>query len=195
MKYSESSYLMKKKLSDALKKEMETQPLKKVTVSKIIEDCGVNRKTFYYHFTDIYDLLKWTLEEEAVEVVKQFHLTTEYKDAVEFVIDYVEKNAHIINCAYDSMGREEMKRFFCNDFYEVTSKYIDDYVKEKKLDVDPIYKKFLTMLYTEGLAGLLINLFQNKDLFMKDKAIEYVTFTIGNSVPHLLEKANKKATS
>lgn len=195
MKYSESSYLMKKKLSNALKKEMETKPLKKVTVSEIIQECGVNRKTFYYHFTDIYDLLKWTLEQEAVEVVKQFHLTSEYTDAIRFVIDYVEKNAHIINCAYDSMGREEMKRFFCNDFYDVTSKYINDYVEEKKLDIEPKYKQFLVIFYTEGLAGLLINLFQNKDTFDKEKAIEYVSFTIENSISNLLETANNKATS
>ena len=38
--------------------------------SEIIVDCGVNRKTFYYHFEDIYAPLKWMLEEEAGNVVK-----------------------------------------------------------------------------------------------------------------------------
>ena len=33
---------------------MEKKPLSKITVSEIIADCGVNRKTFYYHFEDIY---------------------------------------------------------------------------------------------------------------------------------------------
>lgn len=28
---------------------MEKKPLSKITVSEIIADCGVNRKTFYYH--------------------------------------------------------------------------------------------------------------------------------------------------
>ena len=37
---------------------MEKKPLSNITVSEIIADCGVNRKTFYYHFEDIYALLK-----------------------------------------------------------------------------------------------------------------------------------------
>ena len=81
-------------------------------MSEIIADCNVNRKTFYYHFEDIYDLLKWTLEQEAIDVVKNFDLLIDYEDAIRFVVEYVNKNAHILNCAYDSMGRDELKRFF-----------------------------------------------------------------------------------
>ena len=46
------------------KKAMEKKTLSKITVSELIAECNVNRKTFYYHFDDIYALLKWTLEEE-----------------------------------------------------------------------------------------------------------------------------------
>lgn len=195
MKYSESSYLTKKTLSDALKEEMQIKQLRKITVSEIIKKCDVNRKTFYYHFTDIYDLLKWTLEQEAIEVVKEFHLTTEYTDAMRFVMDYVEKNAHILNCAYDSIGREEMKRFFCADFYDVTSRYINELEKSLNVKVDENYKQFLIVLYTEALAGMLINAFQKKDQFDKEKTIDYLSFTITNSIPQLLINADKNSTS
>ena len=112
MKHEEITLSTKKALAASLKKQMEKKPLKKVTVSDIITDCNVNRKTFYYHFEDIYALLKWMLEQEAVEVVKQFDLLVDYEDAILFVLDYVEVNAHILGCAYDNMGRDEMKRFF-----------------------------------------------------------------------------------
>lgn len=48
-------------LAASLKKFMEKKPLSKITVSEIIADCNVNRRTFYYHFDDIYALLKWVL--------------------------------------------------------------------------------------------------------------------------------------
>ncbi len=35
---------------------LETRSIEKITVKDIVEDCGVNRKTFYYYFKDIYDL-------------------------------------------------------------------------------------------------------------------------------------------
>lgn len=117
MKQEEITLSTKKALAASLKKQMKKKPLKKVTVSDLITDCNVNRKTFYYHFEDIYALLKWMLEQEAIEVVKQFDLLIDYKDAILFVLDYVEANAHILGCAYNSMGRDEMKRFFLCRLY------------------------------------------------------------------------------
>ena len=34
---------------------MNEKPLSKITVKDIVERCGVNRNTFYYHFRDIPD--------------------------------------------------------------------------------------------------------------------------------------------
>ncbi len=58
MKYEVTSMYTKTALSNALKKLMETKPFSKITVSEIIADCGLNRKTFYYHFEDTRDLLR-----------------------------------------------------------------------------------------------------------------------------------------
>lgn len=59
------------------------------------------------------------LEAEAIEVVKKFDLLVDYREAVLFVLDYVKTNKHLLCCAYDSMGRDEMKRFF-SDFIGIT---------------------------------------------------------------------------
>lgn len=99
MKHEIKSLNTKKALVSALKESMKHKPLSKVTVSEIITACGVNRKTFYYHFKDIYDLFQWMLEDEAVEVVKQFDLMTDYEEALQFTLQYVEKNAHILRGA------------------------------------------------------------------------------------------------
>ena len=62
MKHEITSMYTKKALSESLKRFMETKPFSKITVSDIISDCGLNRKTFYYHFADTRDLLKLLLE-------------------------------------------------------------------------------------------------------------------------------------
>lgn len=92
MKHETTTLMTKKAIAASLKKIMEKKPLDKITVREIIEDCGINRKTFYYHFRDIYHLIKWIFEEEAIEVVKQYDLIVNYYDAIQFVLDYVEKN-------------------------------------------------------------------------------------------------------
>ena len=121
MKHEEISLNTKRMLAASLKKFMAKKPFSKITVSELIADCDINRNTFYYHFEDIYALLRWMLETEAIEVVKQFDLITDYEEAINFVMDYVEANDHILNCAYDSIGREEMKRFFYPEFTGIIS--------------------------------------------------------------------------
>ena len=37
---------------------LHTKPFDKITVRDIVEACEINRNTFYYHYTDIYDLLE-----------------------------------------------------------------------------------------------------------------------------------------
>ena len=41
------------------------KPLAKITVKDIVERCGVNRNTFYYHFRDIPDVMYFALKREA----------------------------------------------------------------------------------------------------------------------------------
>ncbi len=111
MKHEEISLNTKRSLAESMKKLLKKKPLQKITVSELIRDCDANRKTFYYHFEDIYALLKWTLEQEAVEVIRHFDLLVDYEEAMTFVMDYVEKNSFIVQCAKDPVSLNAL-RFF-----------------------------------------------------------------------------------
>ena len=79
MKYEAASMKTKRALAESLKKFMRQKPFSKITVTEIVADCGVNRKTFYYHFEDIYALLRWIFEEDAVNIVRQFDFINDYE--------------------------------------------------------------------------------------------------------------------
>lgn len=46
----------KKLIKDSFRKLLNEKPLGEITVKDIVTDCEINRKTFYYHFSDIYAL-------------------------------------------------------------------------------------------------------------------------------------------
>lgn len=186
MKHDETTLNTKQLIAASLKKFMIKKPLSKITVSEIVSDCNINRKTFYYHFNDIYDLLKWMLEEEAVEIVKQFDLLIDYKEAIIFVMNYVKENKHLLSCAYDSMGRNEMKRFFYADFIGITGKIIQNVQQQLNVKVDEEFIEFLTHFYTEAIAGLLIDEFSNKQTHDPKKAANYLALVLDKSLPSLL---------
>ncbi len=178
MKHEVTTYHTKKLLADSLKKTMKNKAFSKITVTEIINASGVNRKTFYYHFEDIFALLKWMFDEEAIEVVKHFDLLVNYEEAIRFVMNYVEENDYIISCAYDSIGREEMKRFFYADFVGVVTSVIDAAEQSLGISIDPSFKEYVAKFYTEALSGMLIDWVKEKDRTDRDKVIGYLTTII-----------------
>ena len=187
MKHEVTTLNTKRTLAASLKHFMEKKPLSKITVSEIIAHCGVNRKTFYYHFEDIYALLKWMLEEEDIEVVKQFDLLVDYKEVVTFVMKYVRENKHLLCCAYDSMGRDEMKRFFYADFIGITRDIVKNTEQQLGVHAEEQFKEFLARFYTEAIAGLLIDEFTNKEGHDPRQAAEYFSVILKNSLPSVLK--------
>ena len=54
----------KRALATSLKNMLSKKTLDKITVKDIVDDCNLNRQTFYYHFHDTYALLEWMRSEE-----------------------------------------------------------------------------------------------------------------------------------
>ena len=60
----------KKKLREGLLRLMEDKPINEISVKELTDLVDVNRGTFYFHYTDIYDLLR-RMEEEFFESFRQ----------------------------------------------------------------------------------------------------------------------------
>lgn len=143
-------------------------------------------QTFYYHFEDIYELLKWMLEAEAIEVVKKFDLLVDYREAVLFVLDYVKTNKHLLCCAYDSMGRDEMKRFFIQSLLALRGCVILNAEQQLGVCVEEQFKIFLAKFYTKAIAGMLIDELTNKKGHDPEQAVQYLSFILKHSLPNVL---------
>lgn len=192
MTHADISLNTKHALVNSLKNFMETKPLSKITISEICSDCGMNRKTFYYHFEDIYDMVRWMLEQEALEVVKQFDLLKDYEEVIRFVIDYVDANDHILSCVYDAMGREGMKRFFLSDFNVSISVIIEGIEKAMNISIAPSYKQFLCDFYTNALSGILLDWFLDRTVRTKEEMIDYITITVKTSLAGAVSAGMKR---
>ena len=51
-------------LADAMRELMRRRPVSKITIGDICDHCGMNRKSFYYHFHDKYELINWIFTKE-----------------------------------------------------------------------------------------------------------------------------------
>ncbi len=63
------SIITKQALAASLKDLMREVPFEKINVAQICERCGMNRKSFYYHFRDKFDLVNWIFDTEFIALV------------------------------------------------------------------------------------------------------------------------------
>lgn len=106
---------------------------------------------------------------------------------------YVEANRHILNCAYDAMGRDALRRFFYTDFIEITLSLVEQAELHTGCQTDPEFKRFLAEFYTEALAGMLINLFKAKDFpYSKAEIRENIILLLKTALPAALRAGAAK---
>ena len=149
------SQVTKKALAASLIKLLSQKPLDKVTVKDIIEDCGVNRQTFYYHFKDIYDLVDWIFLEMASESLEGKETYDTWQQGFTQILYGVLRNRRLIMNAYNSLSREQVEQFL----YAMTYDLLLGVVEAEAVGV-PIReedKKFIIDFYKYAFVGLMLD--------------------------------------
>ena len=135
-------------LALALKDMMSHQPLDTISVLELSRKCGISRKTFYYHYHDIYDLLTQVFLEEKIPGIQN---ADDYRKLIELVFQYYKDNEAFINATLQSAGKDLFSEFIYNVFYTSSLRFI------KKIDVDnilhPNTKKSIARFYSYGYGN------------------------------------------
>jgi len=82
------------------------RPLSQITVKDIVEKCGVNRNSFYYHFRDMKALLESIVKEDVDQIMAEHPTIDSLESAFATTIDFAEKNRMIIQHIYNSVNRD-----------------------------------------------------------------------------------------
>lgn len=183
----------KRMFADALTGLLKQKPLSKITVTELINFCGVNHKTFYYHFSNIYDLIKWMLEYDIIRHIKEFNLLKDYKDVIHIVSDYMEKNKSILHQILKDIGREQLRILFYDDFASTFEPAITEEIEKKKYSISKNCILFLISSFSELLANTIIDCINGTITIQKDDLIKYMEVFIKPLFQTALKEANKKA--
>ncbi len=180
------SQITKKALAASLKKLLSEKPLDKITVIDIVEDCQVNRQTFYYHFQDIYDLVEWIFLTEAAIALDGKKTYDTWQQGFLQIFEYVLDNKALVINVYHSMSRDQLERYL----YDVTYNLLIGVVEEQAIDmtVRDVDKKFIADFYKFAFVGLMLDWIKRG---MKDdpkKTIEHLSILIHGDIARALEK-------
>lgn len=135
------------------------RPLDKITVKDIVEDCGVSRNTFYYHFEDIPSLLEHIMRAETERVLAEYADAASWEEGFLAASEFVQKNKKAVYHSYYSGCREIVERYFNAIAREVMERFINRLSvgtgasEEDKALIGLFYRSALTGLIREWLEG------------------------------------------
>ena len=142
-------------LASSLKKLLQKKFLDDITVKELVEDCEVNRQTFYYHFQDIYDLLQWFLEHEAGAALEG---AGDWREALLAAFRYIQDQHMVVYHVYRSGGRDHLLDCPFRSLARAVARF-DLQSRAGTLPLSDGDRDFLTDFYTYALAGIMAQWF------------------------------------
>ena len=133
--------------------------LDKITVRELVDTCGINKNTFYYYYSDLYNLLEDIFQEEADIVLnisnQKATFYEEYIRAATISIGNQQALMHIYNSSHREILREYLEK--------VTSEFIERFVREAAAEytISEEGISYIANFYSYAFTGNTLRWFRN----------------------------------
>ena len=173
-------------LAAALKKMMGVKPIDKITVKDLVEICGVNRQTFYYHFDDVYDLLEWVFEEDANRVLPQEVVFEHWREDVLIFMQYLQDNSTFTLNVYNSNSRLYMLRYLEEKMAGCIRSFA--VIVSEGMNIDRQDFEFTVQFYAKCAIGFIAHWMDLGMQMPKEITTERILRVMDNSVENILAR-------
>ncbi len=134
---------------------LEEHPLNEITVKDIVEKCGINRNSFYYHYQDLPALIEEIIKEEAEGIIHSYPSVTEIVECFDAVTEFASHRKKPIMHIYRSVNRNVFERNLMMVCEYFINSYIETALSEEQITADD--KKTIVNYYKCVCFGLTID--------------------------------------
>jgi len=183
------SNITKKALANALKELMEEVPFDKIQIGHICERCAMNRKSFYYHFKDKYDLLNWIFDTEIITFVQGLSATQAFDDRVteiRSVCQYFYDNRSFYRKALKTQGQNSFSEHFREYIMPIMRYRISGYLLNEEVN------EFEVNFFTDAAVCAVERWLLDKNCMSPDEFVNKLVHLIKQSAETLHNELNNK---
>lgn len=134
---------------------LEQRPLSEITVKDIVEECGINRNSFYYHYRDLPALIEEIIREEAESIIRAYPSITTIVGCFDAITEFASQRKRPIMHIYRSVSRDVFEQnlmMVCGNFVR---SYVDTALAGEP--ISPENKKTIVDFYKCACFGLTID--------------------------------------
>ena len=157
----------RKAIKDAFLKLLDERPLKEITVKDIVEECGINRNSFYYHYQDMPALIEEIVREESDAVIKKYSSIQTIVECFDAIMEFVSNRRRAILHIYRSLNRDVFERYLM----QTCEYFVRNYMARALADehIDQADEELIIGYYKCDCFGLMIDWLEGG---MKEESVQ-----------------------
>lgn len=117
--------LTKKAIRDSFLKLLNQRPINQITIKDIVEDCGINRNSFYYHYQDLPSMIEEIILEEVNEIIRNHPSIDSMEECLDVAISFAMENRRAALHLYNSPKRDLFEQYLWRVCEYTVSTYIN----------------------------------------------------------------------
>lgn len=181
------SQLTKKAIIESFVKLLNERTLDKIKVKDIVEDCGINRNTFYYHFEDIHALMEEILREETRRVLSMEEVENSWEEAFIQAAEFALQNKRAIYHIHNSAWREDIKRYLNAIAEDVMARFVERMARGISAREED--KKLVVRFYRATLVGMIEDWLETGMKYDVERMIRRVGVLFEGNIRRSLERS------
>ncbi|MCM1335999.1 MAG: TetR/AcrR family transcriptional regulator [Bacteroides sp.] len=161
------SNLTKTAIKTSVLKLLNDRPISKITVKDVVEDCGINRNSFYYHFRDLPAAIEEIVTDEVNAIIAQYPTIDSIEECLGVAVKFALRNRRAALHLYQSANRDLFERSLFRVCESVVTTYMEKALTEHPLEERD--KSLLIRFYKCECFGQVIDWMNGG---MKEEAID-----------------------
>lgn len=142
-------------IADAFGDLLDEKPISKITVKDIVDRCGINRNTFYYHFQDIPDLCEHIWKQKIDELIASHCRPDSPREALSVAVRFFTQHKTAMLHIYRSLPRDVFQRHLDQLAVYLVGEYIDTVSEDSAFT--EAHRDFVVHYYKCVLVGICLD--------------------------------------
>lgn len=135
-------------------KLLDERPLNKITVKDIVEDCGINRNSFYYHFQDVPSLLGEIVTGEINRIINKYPTIDNFEECLEIAVEFSLEHRRAALHIYNSVNRDVFESYLTRICEYVVATYLRGVFSERNISDED--KRIIVGFYKYEMFGQIM---------------------------------------
>ncbi|MBR3311856.1 MAG: TetR/AcrR family transcriptional regulator C-terminal domain-containing protein [Solobacterium sp.] len=176
----------RQRLATSFKELLSKKSIEKITISDLTNSCGINRQTFYYYFTDIYDLMRWIYLTESEAAVSGKNTYTTWQEGLLRVFNYLSENKDFVMRTQSTGNQYILDDFLSIHVDSVVINVVREFSKAHTISTESV--NYIIAFYRYAVSGMILGWVKSGMKETPETMVKIIGMLTKGNLVHAIER-------